>query len=57
VIAWGARYWRRTRPPQQTLLTAGQTAGGIKEILRMAEIMRPLVAETEAVLSQAVDFR
>jgi NAD(P)H-dependent flavin oxidoreductase YrpB (nitropropane dioxygenase family) len=43
--------------PQQTLLTAGQIAGGIKEILRAAEIMRRLVAETEAALSRAENFR
>jgi enoyl-[acyl-carrier protein] reductase II len=36
-----------------TLLTAGQTAGGIKEILSVAEIMRRLMAETEAALSWA----
>jgi enoyl-[acyl-carrier protein] reductase II len=36
-----------------TLLTAGQTAGGIKEILPVAEIMRRLIAETEAVLARA----
>jgi hypothetical protein len=34
--------------PHETLLTAGQTAGGIKEILPVAEIMRRLVTETEA---------
>lgn len=34
----------------ETLLTAGQTAGGIKEILPVAEIMRRLIAETEAAL-------
>jgi nitronate monooxygenase/enoyl-[acyl-carrier protein] reductase II len=34
--------------PQQTLLTAGQTAGGIKEILPVAEIMQRLVAETRS---------
>jgi NAD(P)H-dependent flavin oxidoreductase YrpB (nitropropane dioxygenase family) len=39
------------------LLTAGQTAGGIREILPVAEIMQRLVPETEAALSQAVDFR
>ncbi len=33
-----------------TLLTAGQTAGGIKEILPVAEIMRQLIAEAEAAL-------
>jgi hypothetical protein len=43
--------------PQQTLLTARQAAGGIKEILRVSEIMHRLVAETEAALSRAVDFR
>jgi hypothetical protein len=32
-------------------------AGAIKEILPVAEIMRRLVAETEAALSRAVDFR
>ena len=37
----------------ECLLTAGQTAGGIKEILPMAEIMRRLIAETEAALSRA----
>jgi hypothetical protein len=31
--------------------------GGIKEILPVAEIMQRLVAETEAALSRAVDFR
>jgi enoyl-[acyl-carrier protein] reductase II len=36
-----------------TLLTAGQTAGGIKEILSVAEIMRRLIAETEAALARA----
>lgn len=35
-----------------TLLTAGQTAGGIKEILPVAEIMRRLIAEAEAALSK-----
>ncbi len=39
--------------PQETLLTAGQTAGGIKEILPVAEIMRRLMTETEAALSRA----
>jgi NAD(P)H-dependent flavin oxidoreductase YrpB (nitropropane dioxygenase family) len=43
--------------PDETLLSAGQTAGGIKQILRVAEIMRRLVAETEAALSRAEDFR
>jgi hypothetical protein len=39
--------------PHETLLTAGQTAGGVKEILPLAEIMRRLVTETEAALSRA----
>ena len=36
-----------------TLLTAGQTAGGIKDIPPVAEVMRRLLAETEAALSRA----
>jgi nitronate monooxygenase/enoyl-[acyl-carrier protein] reductase II len=40
----------------ETLLTAGQTAGGIKEILPVAEIMRRLIAETEAALSRSSDL-
>ena len=36
-----------------TLLTAGQTAGGIKEILPVADIMRQLMAEAEAALARA----
>jgi NAD(P)H-dependent flavin oxidoreductase YrpB (nitropropane dioxygenase family) len=43
--------------PHETLLTAGQTAGGIKEILPVAENMHRLVAESEAALSRAEDFR
>jgi NAD(P)H-dependent flavin oxidoreductase YrpB (nitropropane dioxygenase family) len=42
--------------PHETLLTAGQTAGGIKEILPVAEIMRRLIAETEVALSRASDL-
>jgi len=42
--------------PDATLLTAGQTAGGIKEILPVAEIMRRLVAEAEAALSRTSDL-
>ena len=34
----------------ECLLTAGQTAGGIDEILPVSEIMRRLIAETEAAL-------
>ena len=37
----------------ETLLTAGQTVGGIANILPVAEIMRRLVAETEAALAKA----
>jgi enoyl-[acyl-carrier protein] reductase II len=40
----------------ETLLTAGQTAGAIKDILPVAEIMRRLIAETEAALSRACDL-
>jgi len=40
--------------PHATLLTAGQTAGGIKDIPSVAELMRRLVAETEAALSRAI---
>jgi len=36
----------------ECLLTAGQTAGGIKEILTVDEIMRKLVAEAEAALTR-----
>jgi NAD(P)H-dependent flavin oxidoreductase YrpB (nitropropane dioxygenase family) len=32
------------------LLTAGQTAGGIRKILPVAQIMRDLIAETAAAL-------
>lgn len=37
----------------ETLLTAGQTVGGIKEVLPVAGIMRQLVAEAEAALASA----
>jgi len=37
----------------ETLLTAGQTAGGINEILSVADIMRQLIAEAEAALARA----
>jgi len=37
----------------EALLTAGQTAGGIREILPVAEIMQNLMAETEAALRRA----
>ncbi len=41
--------------PDATLLTAGQTAGGIKDIPSVSEIMRRLIAETEAALRKAAD--
>jgi hypothetical protein len=37
----------------ETLLPAGQTAGGIEEILPVATIMRQFIAEAEAALSAA----
>jgi len=40
----------------ECLLWAGQTAGGIKEILSVGEIMRRLIAETEAALSRAPEL-
>jgi len=43
----------QTGRQHETLLTAGQTAGGINEILPVAEIMRRLIAEAEAALSRA----
>jgi enoyl-[acyl-carrier protein] reductase II len=36
----------------ETLLTAGQSAGGVKEILPVAEILRRLTAEAEVALSR-----
>jgi len=38
------------------LLTAGRSAGGINEILSVGEIIRRLMAETEAALSRAPDL-
>jgi NAD(P)H-dependent flavin oxidoreductase YrpB (nitropropane dioxygenase family) len=43
----------QARRLHETLLMAGQTAGGIKEILPVTEIMQRLIAETEAALSRA----
>jgi len=40
----------------ECLLTAGQTVGGIDEILSVNEIMHRLIAQTEAALSRAPDF-
>jgi NAD(P)H-dependent flavin oxidoreductase YrpB (nitropropane dioxygenase family) len=55
----GERLWaeigervRRGRR-RETLVWAGQTAGGVREILPVAEIMRQLVDETEATLTRA----
>jgi len=42
--------------PHECLLTAGQTVGGIDEILPVSEILRLLVAETEAALATGPDF-
>jgi enoyl-[acyl-carrier protein] reductase II len=39
--------------PHECVLWAGQTAGGIDEVLSVGDIMRRLVAETEAALSRA----
>jgi len=44
----GARFQAGRR--KDTLPTADQTAGGIRAILPVAEIMRQLMAETEAAL-------
>jgi enoyl-[acyl-carrier protein] reductase II len=53
----GERLWAeiqaraRSGRRHETLLTAGQTSGGIKEILPVAEILRQLMAEAEASLA------
>jgi nitronate monooxygenase/enoyl-[acyl-carrier protein] reductase II len=44
---------REVGSESETLLTAGQSAGGIKDVLPVAEIIRRLIAETEAALSRA----
>jgi len=55
----GARLWaeigERLRRGQrrETLVCAGQTAGGVREILTVAEIMRQLVDQTETALARA----
>jgi nitronate monooxygenase/enoyl-[acyl-carrier protein] reductase II len=43
---------RRAGRETDTLLTAGQSAGGIKDVLPVAAILDRLVAETEAALSR-----
>ena len=59
----GPRLWAeiqaraRAGRRHETLLTAGQTSGGIKEILSVAEIIRQLVGEAEAALSRGVAGR
>ena len=42
--------------PHATLLTAGQSAGGITEILDVAEVMHELVVEAEAALARAPEL-
>jgi enoyl-[acyl-carrier protein] reductase II len=55
----GERLWTeivdrlRRGQRRETLVWAGQTAGGVREILPVAEIMRRLVDETEAALARA----
>ena len=44
---------RQANRQHEMLVSAGQTAGGIKEILPVAAIMRRLIAEAEAALSKA----
>jgi nitronate monooxygenase/enoyl-[acyl-carrier protein] reductase II len=46
----------QARRQHECLLTAGQTAGGINEILSVREIMRQLMTEAEAALSRASDL-
>lgn len=54
----GGRLWAeiqasaRSGRRHEMLLTAGQTSGGIKEILPVAEIIRQLITEAEASLSR-----
>jgi NAD(P)H-dependent flavin oxidoreductase YrpB (nitropropane dioxygenase family) len=40
----------------ECVLWAGQTAGGIKEVLPVATIMRRIIEETEAALLRALTF-
>jgi len=55
----GERLWTeivdrlRRGQRRETLVWAGQTAGGVREILPVAEIMRQLVDEAEAALAQS----
>ena len=56
----GKRLWEemqaraRAGRRHETLLTAGQTSGGIKEILSVAEIIQSLVSETEETLAHGL---
>jgi hypothetical protein len=58
----GGRLWAEIQASvrdggrHETLVTAGQTSGGIKEILAMAEIIRQLAAEAETALSRGSTF-
>jgi NAD(P)H-dependent flavin oxidoreductase YrpB (nitropropane dioxygenase family) len=58
----GERLWteivERLRRGQrrETLVWAGQTAGGVREIQPVAEIIRQLVDEAEAALAQAPSY-
>ena len=57
-ILWaeiGERLRRGQR--RETLLWAGQTAGGVRDILTVAEIMRQLVDQTEAALARAAGLQ
>ena len=59
----GERLWTeiverpRRGQRQETLVFAGQTAGGVREILSVADIMRQLVDEAEAALARAPTLR
>jgi NAD(P)H-dependent flavin oxidoreductase YrpB (nitropropane dioxygenase family) len=54
----GERLWTeivdrlRREQRRETLVWAGQTAGGVREILTVADIMRQLVDEAEAALAR-----
>jgi enoyl-[acyl-carrier protein] reductase II len=56
----GDRLWSemqtraRTGRRHETLLTAGQTSGGIKAVIPVAEIIRQLIAEAEMALSSTM---
>ena len=58
----GERLWAeiqaraRAGRRHETLLTAGQTAGGIREVLPVREIILQLVAEAEAAFAQRSSF-